>query len=109
MKFFILDVFAEQPLAGNQLAVFLSFGALKTEQMQKLAREMNYSETTFIESSDSTNGYPVRIFTPAREIPFAGHPVLGTAYLIQKEIIGRNVERVVLDLKGGPIPVDFFY
>jgi len=82
MQFFILDVFAEQPLAGNQLAVFLSLGALTSEQMQKLAREMNYSETTFIESADPANGYPVRIFTPAREVPFAGHPVLGTAYLI---------------------------
>jgi len=109
MQFFILDVFAEQPLAGNQLAVFLSLGALTTEQMQKLAREMNYSETTFIESSDVANGYPVRIFTPAREVPFAGHPVLGTAYLIQKEIIRDNIERVVLDLKCGPIAVDFSY
>jgi len=109
MQFFILDVFAEQPLAGNQLAVFLSLGALTSEQMQKLAREMNYSETTFIESADPANGYPVRIFTPAREVPFAGHPVLGTAYLIQKEIIRDNVERVVLDLKCGPITVDFSY
>ena len=109
MQFFILDVFAEEPLAGNQLAVFLSMGSLKTEQMQKLAREMNYSEVTFIESLDSKNGYPVRIFTPTREIPFAGHPVLGTAYLIQKEIIRDNVERVVLDLKCGPITVDLSY
>jgi len=109
MEFFILDVFAEQPLAGNQLAIFLSLGALTTEQMQKLAREMNYSETTFIESKNPAKGYPVRIFTPSREVPFAGHPVVGTAYLIQKEIIRDNVGQVVLDLKCGPIAVDFSY
>jgi trans-2,3-dihydro-3-hydroxyanthranilate isomerase len=78
--------------------------------MQRLAREMHYSETTFILSDREVNGgYPVRIFTPAAEIPFAGHPTLGTAYIIQREIIKRSVEQVVLNLKVGSIPVTFSY
>lgn len=110
MRFFILDVFAEQPLAGNQLAVFLSPGALDAEQMRRLAREMNYSETTFVESAEPRDGgYDVRIFTPKEEVPFAGHPTLGTAYLIQQELIREPVDRVVLNLKCGQIPVDFVY
>jgi trans-2,3-dihydro-3-hydroxyanthranilate isomerase len=78
--------------------------------MQRLAREMNFSETTFIESREPRNGgYDVRIFTPAREVPFAGHPTLGTAYVIQRELIRRPVPQLVLNLGCGPITVDFTY
>jgi trans-2,3-dihydro-3-hydroxyanthranilate isomerase len=78
--------------------------------MQSIAREMNYSETTFILSdAEEGGGYNVRIFTPEREIPFAGHPALGTAYVIQKEIIGQPVSTVVLNLKVGQIPVTLNY
>ncbi len=78
--------------------------------MHKFAKEMNYSETTFILSDEQRNGgYDVRIFTPEQELPFAGHPTLGTAFVIQKEIERRPVERVVLNLKVGQIPVDFKY
>jgi trans-2,3-dihydro-3-hydroxyanthranilate isomerase len=110
LRFYILDVFAEQPLAGNQLAVFISLGSISTDEMQRLAREMNYSETTFVESAEPRDGgYDVRIFTPQREVSFAGHPTLGTAYLIQQELITRPVDRLVLNLKCGQIPVEFAY
>jgi trans-2,3-dihydro-3-hydroxyanthranilate isomerase len=110
LDFFIVDVFAEEPLAGNQLAVFLDTADLSSEQMQLLAREMNYSETTFVPSATPREGaYEVRIFTPATEIPFAGHPTLGTAFLIQRELVKEPVERVTLDLRCGRVPVDFTY
>lgn len=110
LQFYIVDVFAEKPLAGNQLAVFISLGSIDTDEMQRLAREMNYSETTFIESAEPRDGgYDVRIFTPQREVPFAGHPTLGTAYLIQQELVRRPVGRLVLNFKCGQIPVEFGY
>jgi len=110
MKFYIVDVFAETKYAGNQLAVFTGedVANLSPEEMLQIAREINYSETTFIISDKPQNGgYDVRIFTPAKELPFAGHPTLGTAYIIQKEIIKKSVERVILNLKVGQIPVNW--
>jgi trans-2,3-dihydro-3-hydroxyanthranilate isomerase len=107
-QFYILDVFAEEKYAGNQLAVVRNAQALSDDQMQKIAKEMNYSETTFILSEEKRNGgYDVRIFTPAAEVPFAGHPTLGTAYLIQNEIMKERAETVILNLKVGGIPVRF--
>ncbi|PKK83018.1 MAG: phenazine biosynthesis protein [candidate division Zixibacteria bacterium HGW-Zixibacteria-1] len=108
--FFIADVFAEDKFAGNQLAVFIDGSFLADGEMQGIAREMNYSETTFILSDQERDGgYDVRIFTPAAEMPFAGHPTLGTAYIIQQEIIRKKVEKVNLNLKVGQIPVTFSY
>ncbi|KYK36888.1 MAG: phenazine biosynthesis protein [Theionarchaea archaeon DG-70-1] len=106
--FFIVDVFAEEKYAGNQLAVFTNAKALSDTEMQKIAKEMNYSETTFVLSEEG-NGYDVRIFTPEREVPFAGHPTLGTAFVIQKEIIKEPVNEVMLNLKVGQIPVTLVY
>lgn len=109
-NFYIVDVFAETKYAGNQLGVFRNAGGLTDDQMQKFAKEMNYSETTFVLSEEERNGgYDVRIFTPEYELPFAGHPTLGTAFAIQQEIIKKPVDRVVLNLKVGQIPVDFKY
>jgi len=106
--FYILDVFAEEKYAGNQLAVVCDAGKMSDNKMQQIAKEMNYSETTFILSDEPREGgYDVRIFTPAIELPFAGHPTLGTAYVIQREIIGRPVEHVNLNLEVGRIPVTF--
>jgi len=106
--FYILDVFAEEKYAGNQLAVVRAAGALSDNQMQRIAKEMNYSETTFILSDEQRDGgYDVRIFTPAFEVPFAGHPTLGTAYVIKREIIEKAIDRVDLNLKVGQIPVTF--
>ncbi len=106
--FHIVDVFAEQKYAGNQLAVFRNAGGLSSDTMQKLAQEMGFSETTFILSdSERDGGYDVRIFTPTAELPFAGHPTLGTAYMIRHDIIKKPVQRVILNLTVGQIPVAF--
>jgi len=110
LTFYILDVFAEEKYAGNQLAVVTDAGDLSDSQMQQIAKEMNYSETTFILSEKLRDGgYDVRIFTPEIEVPFAGHPTLGTAYVIQHQIINKPVELVNLNLKVGQIPVTFNY
>ena len=108
--FYIVDVFAEEKFAGNQLAVVRDAAGLSDSDMQNITKEMNYSETTFILSDDRNNGgYDVRIFTPAQEVPFAGHPTLGTAYIIQQEIIKEPLEKIILNLKVGQIPVTFNY
>jgi trans-2,3-dihydro-3-hydroxyanthranilate isomerase len=87
--FHIVDVFAEERYAGNQLAVVCEAGDLSGAEMQRIAAEMNYSETAFIESErEDAEGYPVRIFTPASELLFAGHPTLGTACVLQKSVLG---------------------
>lgn len=109
VPFYLVDVFAERRYAGNQLAVLRS-GAFTDDEMQAIARETKFSETTFILSDTPVNGgYDVRIFTPAYEMPFAGHPTLGTAYVIQQHLIGAPVEQVTLNLKVGQIPVKFSY
>ena len=106
LTFYIVDVFAVEKYTGNQLAVFTDAFALSDPQMQRIAKEINYSETTFITSPDLRDGgYDVRIFTPNKELPFAGHPTLGTAYIIQNKIINKPVETVNLNLKVGQIPV----
>jgi len=108
--FYIVDVFAEDKYAGNQLAVFLSGSDYSDEEMQQIAKEVNFSETTFILSNkEISDSFPVRIFTPAEELPFAGHPTLGTAFIIQQELIGKPIPSVTLDLKLGKIPVTFEY
>jgi trans-2,3-dihydro-3-hydroxyanthranilate isomerase len=108
LKFYLLDVFAEEKYAGNQLAVVRNARGLSGVQMQRIANEMHFSETTFILSDEERDGgYDVRIFTPANELPFAGHPTLGTAYVIRHDIIGRPVGKVLLNLKVGQIPVTF--
>ncbi|HTW90089.1 MAG TPA: PhzF family phenazine biosynthesis protein [bacterium] len=105
-EFIICDVFARRRFEGNQLAVFRDGRGLTAEEMQVLAREIHFSETTFI-LSDKPNerGWPVRIFTPAREVPFAGHPTLGTAYVLWDRFLGRKADEVRLDLKAGVVPV----
>jgi trans-2,3-dihydro-3-hydroxyanthranilate isomerase len=108
LAFYIVDVFAEERYAGNQLAVVRGGADLPDEILQKIALEMNYSETTFVLSEEeSEGGYDVRIFTPGDEVPFAGHPTLGTAYVIQHEILASPVESITLNLKAGGIPVTF--
>jgi trans-2,3-dihydro-3-hydroxyanthranilate isomerase len=110
LEFFIVDVFAETKYSGNQLAVFPRAGQLSTEKMQQITKEINYSETTFITHHEVIDGgYNVRIFTPAQEVPFAGHPTLGTAYIIQRELIKAPVAQVNLNLLVGQIPVTLAY
>ncbi len=107
-----VDVFAERPLEGNQLAVFADARGLSDAEMQSLARETNLSETTFIfpraPEIDRRHGVRVRIFTVAEELPFAGHPTLGTAsWLYWNYPTLRGAETITLDLNVGPIPVRF--
>jgi trans-2,3-dihydro-3-hydroxyanthranilate isomerase len=110
LTFYIVDVFAKRRYTGNQLAVFRRTRALPDTEMQRIAKEMNFSETTFILSDEKrAGGYDVRIFTPETELPFAGHPTLGTAYVIQREIVKEPVETIILNLKIGQIPVTFSY
>jgi trans-2,3-dihydro-3-hydroxyanthranilate isomerase len=105
-EFVICDVFARRRFEGNQLAVFPDGAGLSSDEMQTLAREIHFSETTFI-LSDRPNerGWPVRIFTPASEVPFAGHPTLGTAYVIWDRFLDRKADEVKLDLNVGVVPV----
>jgi trans-2,3-dihydro-3-hydroxyanthranilate isomerase len=103
-----LDVFSARPLEGNQLAVLTDGRGLSDLEMQALAREMNLSETTFVLPRDSATererGVRVRIFTVREELPFAGHPTLGTAFVLR----GTNGAReVLLDLNVGQVPVRF--
>lgn len=108
LTFYIVDVFAEKKYAGNQLAVFREAGELSSNEMQQLARETNFSETTFIlQDGERDGGYDVRIFTPGEEVPFAGHPTLGTAHIIRNEILKGKAEAILLNLKVGKIPVTF--
>jgi trans-2,3-dihydro-3-hydroxyanthranilate isomerase len=108
LKFYLVDVFAQEKYAGNQLAVFVNSGSLSTTEMQKIANEMHFSETTFVLSNEKRDGgYDVRIFTPYLEVPFAGHPTLGTAYVIRRFIARKGEGNVVLNLKVGQIPVAF--
>lgn len=98
MRFDIVDVFAETRYAGNQLAIVRDAGPLAADEMQRIARETNFSETTFV--TDDAPSPRVRIFTPRAEIPFAGHPTLGTAALL----MGAG-HAITLRLKVGDIPV----
>jgi len=108
LTYFITDVFSLGKYSGNQLLTFLPGDEISDSEMQAIAREINFSETTYILSDRAeVEGYPVRIFTPGEEIPFAGHPTLGTAYVIQQQIIHNPVEQVRLKLKVGSIPVTF--
>ncbi len=112
LDYFVVDVFTETALAGNPLAVVMNTANLRTEQMQAIAREFNLSETTFVERRDAeiekAEGARVRIFTAQEELPFAGHPTLGTASVLKltaPETMCGNV--ITLAENVGPIPVSF--
>jgi trans-2,3-dihydro-3-hydroxyanthranilate isomerase len=106
--FHIVDVFAERPYAGNQLAVVLDADGLADEAMQQVAAETNYSETTFVASApDGDGGLRVRLFTPARELAFAGHPILGTAWVVRHYLAPGSAGPLQLNIAAGRIPVAF--
>jgi trans-2,3-dihydro-3-hydroxyanthranilate isomerase len=111
-EFVQVDVFTQTPLAGNPLAIFTDARGLNDGEMQALAREMNLSETTFIMPRDTATetkeGKKVRIFTVEQELPFAGHPTLGTAlHLYASEANSKKPAEITLDLRAGKIPVHF--
>ncbi len=112
LDYFIVDVFTQEPLQGNPLAVVMNTGGLATEHMQVIAREFNLSETTFVERRaadvERAEGVRVRIFTTREELNFAGHPTLGTASVLKMhapETMDGN--SVTLRLNVGPVPVRF--
>src|SRR5213079_756769 len=109
-EFIQLDVFTQTPLSGNPLAIFPDARGLSDSEMQALAREMNLSETTFIMPRDAATeareGRKVRIFTIEEELPFAGHPTLGTALYLHSTL-ARQADHVVLHLNIGKVPVRF--
>ena len=108
LSFLQYDVFTDQALTGNQLAVFLDGRELSTERMQAIAREMNFSESTFILPSEAAGtDVRMRIFTPANELPMAGHPTIGSTFaLAHTGTISAGQSRFVFGLGVGPVPVD---
>jgi trans-2,3-dihydro-3-hydroxyanthranilate isomerase len=106
-KIRIVDVFTDRPLSGNQLAVVLDGRELSPRLMQRIAREMNFSETTFVLPPEhASHAAKVRIFTPASELPFAGHPTIGTAWVLRDEAVVKDgVAEFVLEENVGPVSV----
>ncbi len=103
LRYVVVDVFTDRPLAGNQLAVFTDARGVDAETMQALALEMNFSETVFVLPPEKDGNVRIRIFTPRVELPFAGHPILGTAF-----VLGAPLQRAVLGLETGRgvVPVE---
>jgi trans-2,3-dihydro-3-hydroxyanthranilate isomerase len=110
-RYVVCDVFTDTPLAGNQLAVFTDAREIPEDRLQPLAREVNFSETVFVYSGTGDAHARIRIFTPEVEVPFAGHPTLGTAFVLggplQLEVIrletGRGIVPVLLEREGARI------
>ncbi len=106
MRYLHLDVFTDRPFEGNQLAVFPEPGGLTPAQMQTIAREMNFSESTFIFPPEAGGDFRMRIFTPGAELPMAGHPTIGSAFALAAEgAIERGRPEFVFELGVGPTPV----
>jgi trans-2,3-dihydro-3-hydroxyanthranilate isomerase len=107
--FHIVDVFSSTPFGGNQLAVLPDAAGISAEGMQKIAREFNFGETTFVlPKKDPANTYRVRIFSPRAELDFAGHPTVGTAcaLVMKQHVRPRDPIRLVLEENVGPVMVD---
>ncbi|HUK94553.1 MAG TPA: PhzF family phenazine biosynthesis protein [Gaiellaceae bacterium] len=103
LRYVVADVFTDTPLAGNGLAVFTDGRGVETEEMQRLAREMNLSETVFVLPAEGDGHARMRIFTPATELPFAGHPTLGTAFVLAAPL---QLSVIRLETKAGVVPVE---
>ena len=101
-RYVVADVFTDTPLTGNQLAVFTDARGLEPERMQDLARELKFSETVFVFPAEGEGDARIRIFTPAVEIPFAGHPTLGTAFVLGAPL---QLDGIRLETGAGVVPV----
>jgi trans-2,3-dihydro-3-hydroxyanthranilate isomerase len=101
-RYVVADVFTDTPLQGNQVAVFTDAREIPEEQLQPLAREMNYSETVFVLPKEGEGHARIRIFTPTVEIPFAGHPTLGTAFVLAAPL---QLDEIRLETGAGVVPV----
>jgi trans-2,3-dihydro-3-hydroxyanthranilate isomerase len=102
LRYVVADVFTDTPLTGNQLAVFTDGRNVDEQTMQKLAKEMNFSESVFVLPPEEGGHARIRIFTPATELPFAGHPVLGTAFVLAAPM---QLGEIKLETKAGVIPI----
>jgi trans-2,3-dihydro-3-hydroxyanthranilate isomerase len=102
LRYVVADVFTDTPLTGNQLAVFTDGRDIDDETMQKLAREMNFSETVFVLPPENGGHARIRIFTPSNELPFAGHPVLGSAFVLAAPL---QLGEIRLETDSGVVPV----
>jgi len=107
LRFILVDVFTEKPFGGNQLAVFPDAEGIRGAQMQRIARELNFSETVFVlPAKQGSSLRNLRIFTPEAEVPFAGHPIVGSVFALEAEgMLPDGVESVVFDLEAGAVPV----
>jgi trans-2,3-dihydro-3-hydroxyanthranilate isomerase len=101
-RYVVIDVFTDTPLAGNQLAVFTDAREISEELLQPLAREMAFSETVFVYAAQADGHARMRIFTPAQELPFAGHPTLGTAFVLAQPM---QLQEIRLETGSGVVPV----
>src|SRR5580658_8849633 len=106
-RYVVVDVFATEPLAGNPLAVFPNAADFSETTMQKIARELNLAETAFVLPATRADcAARLRIFTPAKEMPFAGHPTVGSAFvLLQEGIVPRNSTSFVVEEQIGPVAI----
>ena len=102
LRYVVADVFTDTPLTGNQLAVFTDGRDVDDEMMQALAREMAFSETVFVLPAESDGHARIRIFTPASELPFAGHPTLGSAFVLAQPL---QLDEIRLETGSGTVPV----
>ncbi|TDN95929.1 MULTISPECIES: PhzF family phenazine biosynthesis protein [Halomonas] len=101
-EYTLLDVFTDRAFAGNPLAVFPLAEGLDTAMMQAIANELNLSETVFVGQASGPNRYPMRIFTPTMELPFAGHPTVGTAHLLMELGMAGRDRPLTLEAASGP-------
>ena len=105
-RFYTCDVFTDRMFSGNPLAVLTDARGLDEHSMQSIAREFNFSETTFVTPpDDNRHTARVRIFTPSRELPFAGHPTVGTAFVLASLSVDKKLHQLVLEENVGPVPV----
>jgi len=102
-RYVVADVFTDRPLTGNQLAVFTDAREIPEDALQAIAREMAFPETVFVYPPEGEGHVRIRIFTPGDELPFAGHPVLGTAFVLGGPL---QLGVIVLETKSGPVPVE---
>src|SRR6059058_4859194 len=102
LRYVVADVFTDKPLTGNQLAVFTDGRDVDDETMQRLAKEMNFSETVFVLPGEQGGHVRIRIFTPVSELPFAGHPILGTAFVLGGPL---QLGELRLETGAGVVPI----
>jgi trans-2,3-dihydro-3-hydroxyanthranilate isomerase len=101
-RYVVADVFTDTPLEGNQVAIFTDAREIPEDRLQRIAREMNLSETVFVYTPEAEGHARIRIFTPSREMPFAGHPTLGTAFVLSAPL---SLEEIRLETLRGLVPV----